>query len=159
MPKLYAHAFHRLGHRADAEDVAQEAFLRLCNIAPNWKQDQAQVTTWLYRVVINLCQDWHRRKTPQDLASVHEPEDTARSPAEQMDEQYRHSALYAAIWDLPDRQRLAVQLRHIDELSNPEIAEIMELSIEAVESLIARGKRKITEILQSQKPELGYSHG
>ena len=58
---------------------------------------------------------------------------------------------------LPENQRLAIQLRHIDELSNPEIAEIMELSIEAVESLTARGKRKLIEILQTQKSKLGYS--
>ncbi len=60
---------------------------------------------------------------------------------------------------LPENQRLAIQLRHIDELSNPEIAEIMELSIEAVESLTARGKRKLIEILQTQKSKLGYSDG
>jgi DNA-directed RNA polymerase specialized sigma24 family protein len=52
-----------------------------------------------------------------------------------------------------------VQLRHIDELTNPQIAEIMELSVEAVESLTARGKRKLTKILQSHKSELGYNHG
>ena len=60
---------------------------------------------------------------------------------------------------LPENQRLAIQLRHIDELSNPEIAESMELSIEAVESLTARGKRKLIEILQTQKSKLGYSDG
>ena len=59
----------------------------------------------------------------------------------------------------PESQRLAVHLRHIDELTNPQIAEIMELSVEAVESLTARGKRKLTKILQSHKSELGYSHG
>ena len=60
---------------------------------------------------------------------------------------------------LPESQRLAVQLRHIDELSNPQIAEIMDLSIEAVESLTARGKRKLSKILQTQKSELGYNYG
>ena len=60
---------------------------------------------------------------------------------------------------LPENQRLAIQLRHIDELSNPEIAEIMGLSIEAIESLTARGKRKLIEILQTQKSKLGYSDG
>ena len=60
---------------------------------------------------------------------------------------------------LPENQRLAIQLRHIDELSNPEIAEVMELSVEAVESLSARGKRKLIEILQAQKSKLGYSDG
>ena len=60
---------------------------------------------------------------------------------------------------LPEGQRLAVQFRHIDELTNPQIAEIMGVSVEAIESLIARGKRKLTKILQSHKSELGYSHG
>ena len=60
---------------------------------------------------------------------------------------------------LPENQRLAVQFRHIDELTNPEIAEIMGLSVEAVESLTARGKRKLIEVLASYKTELGYTHG
>ena len=60
---------------------------------------------------------------------------------------------------LPENQRLAVQFRHIDELTNPEIAEIMGLSVEAVESLTARGKRKLIEVLESYKTELGYTHG
>ena len=60
---------------------------------------------------------------------------------------------------LPENQRLAIQLRHIDELTNPQIAEIMDLSVEAVESLTARGKRKLIEILQTHKSELGYSDG
>ena len=60
---------------------------------------------------------------------------------------------------LPENQRLAVQFRHIDELTNPEIAEIMGLSVEAVESLTARGKRKLMEVLASYKTELGYTHG
>ena len=60
---------------------------------------------------------------------------------------------------MPENQRLAVQFRHIDELTNPEIAEIMGLSVEAVESLTARGKRKLIEVLASYKTELGYTHG
>ncbi len=159
MPKIYSHAYYRLGNIADAEDVTQEAFLKLWKIAPNWKYDKAQVSTWLYRVVYNLCKDRYRRATLENLSSAQEVTDGTQSPADNIDAQYRQKALYDAMSILPENQRLAIQLRHIDELSNPEIAEIMDLSVEAVESLTARGKRKLIEILQSQKSKLGYSDG
>ena len=159
MPKIHAHAYYRLGNIADAEDVTQEAFLKLWKIAPSWKQDKAQVSTWLYRVVSNLCKDRYRRATLEGMLSVEEPTNESQSPSSKIEEELRQKALYAAMSILPESQRLAVQLRHIDELTNPQIAEIMELSVEAVESLTARGKRKLTKILQSHKSELGYSHG
>ena len=159
MPKIYAHAYYRLGNTSDAEDVTQEAFLKLWKVAPNWKQDKAQVSTWLYCVVSNLCKDRYRRATLEGTASTQEPTDEATSPTYGLEEQYRQKVLYAAMSALPEGQRLAVQLRHIDELTNPQIAEIMGVSVEAIESLVARGKRKLTKILQSHKSELGYSHG
>lgn len=159
LPKIYAHAYHRLGNIADAEDVTQEAFLKLWKFAPKWKQDRAQVSTWLYRVVSNLCKDRYRRATLENLGNDQEPTDVTQSAPDKIDEQYRQKALYDAMSMLPENQRLAVQLRHIDELTNPQIAEIMELSVEAVESLTARGKRKLIEILQTHKPELGYNDG
>jgi len=159
MPKIYAHAYYRLGNIADAEDVTQEAFFKLWKFAPNWKQDRAQVSTWLYRVVSNLCKDRYRRAALEDLDLTKEPTDEAQSPADKIDDHYRQKALYGAMSLLPENQRLAVQFRHIDELTNPEIAEIMGLSVEAVESLTARGKRKLIEVLASYKTELGYTHG
>ena len=159
MPKIYAHAYYRLGNTSDAEDVTQEAFLKLWKVAPSWKQDKAQVSTWLYRVVSNLCKDRYRRATLEGLISVQAPSNESQSPIYKIEEGIRQKALYTAMSALPEGQRLAVQLRHIDELTNPQIAEIMGVSVEAIESLIARGKRKLTKILQSHKSELGYSHG
>ena len=159
LPKIYAHAYHRLGNIADAEDVTQEAFLKLWKFAPKWKQDRAQVSTWLYRVVSNLCKDRYRRASLGNLGNAQDPIDGTQSAPDKIDEQYRQKALYDAMSMLQENQRLAVQLRHIDELTNPQIAEIMGLSVEAVESLTARGKRKLIEILQTHKPELGYNDG
>ena len=159
MPKIYAHAYYRLGNTSDAEDVTQEAFLKLWKVAPSWKQDKAQVSTWLYRVVSNLCKDRYRRATLEGLISVQAPSNESQSPTYKIEEGIRQKALYTAMSALPEGQRLAVQFRHIDELTNPQIAEIMGVSVEAIESLIARGKRKLTKILQSHKSELGYSHG
>ncbi len=159
MPKIHAHAYYRLGNIADAEDVTQQAFLRLWQFAPRWEQGNAHVSTWLYRVVSNLCKDRYRRPKLEDLDVAKEPIDETQSPADRIDDQYRQKALYDAMSLLPENQRLAVQFRHIDELTNPEIAEIMGLSVEAVESLTARGKRKLIEVLASYKTELGYTHG
>ena len=159
MPKIHAHAYYRLGNIADAEDVTQEAFLRLWQFAPRWEQGNAHVSTWLYRVVSNLCKDRYRRPKLEDLDISKEPTDETQSPADKIDDHYRQKALYGAMSLLPENQRLAVQFRHIDELTNPEIAEIMGLSVEAVESLTARGKRKLIEVLASYKTELGYTHG
>ena len=159
MQKIHAHAYYRLGNIADAEDVTQEAFLKLWKVAPSWKQDKAQVSTWLYRVVSNLCKDRYRRATLEGLISVQAPSNESQSPIYKIEEGIRQKALYTAMSALPEGQRLAVQFRHIDELTNPQIAEIMGVSVEAIESLIARGKRKLTKILQSHKSELGYSHG
>ena len=70
--------------------------------------------------------------------------------------QDRAAALQLALNQLPDRQREAVILRHIEGLANPEIAQIMEISTEAVESLTARGKRALSAALSPKREELGY---
>ncbi len=158
-PRVFSHAYRMLGDRAEAEDVAQEAMIRLWRIAPDWRQGEAKVTTWLYRVVANLCTDRLRKVRGIALDAVAEPEDDARGPVESLQEQARMDALQAALNRLSDRQRQAVVLRHIEGLGNPEIAGIMEISVEAVESLTARGKRALAAELAGQREALGYADG
>jgi RNA polymerase sigma-70 factor (ECF subfamily) len=157
-PKAFGHAVRLLGNRAEAEDVAQEALLRLWRVAPEWRQGEAKVTTWLYRVVANLCTDRLRRVgRGVALDVVPEPEDEARGPLDKMQAEARADALQTALDGLPDRQRQAVVLRHIEGMANPEIAEIMEISVDAVESLTARGKRALSAALEGRREELGYA--
>lgn len=161
-PRLFAHAARVLGDRAEAEDVVQETMLRLWKQAPDWRQGEAKVSTWAYRVAVNLCTDRLRarkRRGHVDLDSVPDPPSLDPSAVERMTETVRNTALEAALGTLPDRQRQAVVLRHIEGLSNPEIAAIMDIGVEAVESLTARGKRALTAALTDRKEELGYSHG
>lgn len=156
-PRVFALAVRMLSDRAEAEDIAQEAMLRLWKIAPDWESGQAMVSTWLYRVGLNLCRDRLRRRrggqTP--LEAVAEPADPAPGAEARMQRAARADALQVALDTLPERQRQAVVLRHIEGLSNPEIAEIMEIGVEAVESLTARGKRALAKVLLAQKDELG----
>jgi len=158
-PRLVGFARRMLQDTAEAEDVAQEAMLRLWKIAPDWRQGEAQVTTWLYRVVSNLCIDRLRKKPAVALDAIAEPSDGRPSAVEGMLENARQTALQGALDTLPDRQRQAVVLRHIDGVSNPDIAQIMQISVEAVESLTARGKRALTRVLAGRRAELGYEDG
>lgn len=158
-PRAFGQAMRMLGDRAEAEDVAQEAMLRLWKLAPDWRQGEAKVTTWLYRVVANLCTDRLRRARGVDIDSVPEPEDGAETAEGAIQTRLRLDALQAALAELPERQRQAVVLRHIEGLGNPEIADIMEISTEAVESLTARGKRALAAILADRREELGYTDG
>jgi RNA polymerase sigma factor (sigma-70 family) len=158
-PRIFGLAMRMLNDRAEAEDVTQEAMLRLWRIAPRWQPGEARVSTWLYQVALNLCRDRLRRTRGRvvDLDAIPEPADAAPTVVARLQEDSRARALHRALATLPDRQRQAVVLRHLEELSNPEIAAIMEISVEAVESLTARGKRALAAELERQKGELGYS--
>jgi len=157
-PRIFRQAYRMLRDKAEAEDVTQEAMLKLWKIAPDWRQDEAKVTTWLYRIVANLCTDRLRKRRPNDsLDQVAEPEDGSDSADEKMQKKSRSDALNNALDQLPERQKQAVVLRHLDELSNPEIATIMDVGVGAVENLIARGKRALASVLAKRKDELGYS--
>jgi len=157
-PKVLAHASRLLGNRAEAEEIAQEAMLRLWRQAPHWRAGEARITTWLYRVVANLCIDRQRRARggTVTLDAVAEPADSARDVPARMQDRARAQALHAALGGLPARQRQAVVLRHIEGCANPEIAEIMETTVEAVESLTTRGRRALAAALSARKEELGY---
>ena len=156
-PRALGQAYRMLTDRAEAEDVVQDALMRLWKIAPEWRQGEAQVSTWLYLVVANLCTDrLRRRKRNVGIDQIAEPEDPTPSVTDRMQDYTRQKALADALASLPDRQAQAVALRHLEGLGNPEIAEIMEISVEAVESLTSRGKRALAAILAGRKAELGF---
>lgn len=156
-PRALSQAMRMLADRAEAEDVTQDAIMRLWKVAPNWRQGEAEVSTWLYRVVANLCTDrLRKRRRGVALDAIAEPADGAPSVADRLQDDARHRALSEALAQLPDRQARAVSLRHLEGLGNPEIAAIMEIGVEAVESLTARGKRTLAAILAGRKDELGY---
>ena len=159
-PRILGYASRMLaGDRAEAEDVAQETMLRLWRMAPDWLPGETKVTTWAYRVATNLCIDRQRslrRKGQVTLDEAPDIADAAPGADARLQDSRRLAALAAALADLPDRQRQAVVLRHIEGLSNPEIAVVMGLGVEAVESLTARGKRALATLLSGRRDALGY---
>lgn len=155
-PRVLALARRLLQDQAEAEDVTQEAMVRLWQIAPRWQPGGAQPATWLHRVAVNLATDRLRRRRGVGLDQIDEPEDGALPVDEALLQADRMAALDAALAALPDRQRAAVVLRHIEGLTNPEIAAQLDVGVEAVESLTARGKRRLAQLLAGRRADLGF---
>ena len=161
LPGVLGQATRMLSDRIEAEDVAQDAMMRLWKIAPDWRDGEAQISTWLYRVVANLCTDRLRKRKRSGaigMDQVAEPADPAPGAPEQIQTNARMAALSDALAKLPERQAQAVALRHLDGLANPEIAEIMDISVRSVESLTARGKRALASLLAGRRAALGYDN-
>ena len=139
---------------SEAEDIAQEAFLRLWNSAQTLEAGRYGMRPWLRRVASNLAIDWLRKAKRLDV--------TDEVP-EQIDEAGQLQTLEAAevskrveqaLANLPTRQRIAVSLFHFDEMSQREVAELMNLSEDALESLLARGRRRLRDILKEDWQDL-----
>jgi RNA polymerase sigma-70 factor (ECF subfamily) len=158
-PRIHALARRMLDDRTEAEDVTQEAMLRLWRVAPDWRDEGAAVGTWLYRVAGNLCIDRLRRRRERPVAELPDRADTTPAVTARLETAERAAALQAALSALPDRQRLALVLRHLEERPNPEIAAILDTSVEAVESLLARGRRSLAAELAPRRAELGLADG
>lgn len=156
-PRVLALAQRLLKDPVEAEDVTQEAMLRLWKIAPDWRAGEAKVSTWLYRVGANLCTDRLRKKRGVGLDQAPEVADETPNVEDRMITADRGRALRQAMDRLPARQKLALTLRHFEEQSNPEIAEVLETSVEAVESLLARARRALAADLSRNRSALGLT--
>ena len=145
-------AYHYLQNCSDAEDVAQEAFLKILDAAENYTPS-ARFTTYLYRVVANLCIDHTRKKRPHFTDCLPERRTRSALPAEKLAQQERDRAIQDALEDLTGRQRMAVVLRYYEDLSYRNIAAAMDTTPKAVERLLARARKSLERILQDFSEE------
>jgi len=148
LPAMLGLARRILGNAAEAEDVAQEAFMRVWTHAPRW-QPLAQFRTWLTRVVINLCLDRKRRAPWVELETAGEIADPARDAGEKAEDDERERMLAAAIEKLPVRQRSAIVLTYGDGMSNAQVADVLDTSVSAVETLLVRAKQNLRRALEN----------
>ncbi len=154
LPKMIAVARRMLGTQEDAEEVAQEVFLRVWRHAGNWVPGKAEFATWMHRVALNLCYDRLRKKREVAMDVVPECVDGAPTPAQALHDAQVARQVGRAMQELPDRQRSAIVLCHYQNLSNIEAAAIMDISIEALESLLSRGRRGLKARLLAESGDL-----
>jgi RNA polymerase sigma-70 factor, ECF subfamily len=148
--KILALAYRTLGRWDLAEDVTQEVFLRVHRSAPKFKP-KAKVTTWMYRIAVNLCMDTLRRAKRTPVAIPNEdrlPAPTGHDPLEASE---RVEMVKRAVANLPDRQRTVLNLFRYQELSHKEIAEATGWSASSVESLLVRAYANLRKSLSKLK--------
>ena len=146
LPRLLALAERLLGQRGEAEEVVQEAFVRIWKQASQWRPGEAHFDTWLHRVVLNLCYDRLRcGRTRHEKAMDEVPDSADPDPTPEQHWEYskRSERVASALTRLPWRQREVIVLQYYQELSQTEISALMEISVDAVESLLARARRNL----------------
>ncbi len=151
---LVALAWRILGDRAEAEDVAQEVFVRLLVKVPAWEPGGAALRTWLSRVAINLCIDRRRAKRTTPLDDLPEPRDPTADEAVVARRFDMARKVRAALHKLPERQSIALALVYYQGFSNREAANILKVSVDALESLLSRGRRAMKEDLSNVATDL-----
>lgn len=148
LPKILNLGRRMLGDAAEAEDVAQDVFMRVWTHAARWQPGKAKFETWLHRVAMNLCYDRLRKRPASNIDDMPEMADDTPNPAVRLFEMQLAGAVNAALQQLPDRQREAVVLCHYQGLSNIDAADIMGVSVEAMESLLSRARRALKKALK-----------
>lgn len=151
--RLVALARRMLGDAAEAEDVAQEVMLTLWQRAKEIEVPPGGIGGWLYRVTANRCLDRLRARRPQSADGL---EEIQVDPGQERGLQERDigRVVEAALQRLPERQRLAIALCHLEERPMTEAGEILGVSVEAVESLLARARRSLKRDLEGEWREL-----
>jgi RNA polymerase sigma-70 factor, ECF subfamily len=157
---VYSIAMSVLHQPEDAADLTQEAFIRLMRVLPQYS-GESRFTTWLYRLVVNLCRDELRRRGRQvatitaaaDDADQTNPvdliadEDRASDPLRALSDGELRAAVRRALAQLDDHYRLALTLYYFDDLKYTDIAEILDLPLNTVKSHIRRGKERLATLL------------
>jgi RNA polymerase sigma-70 factor (ECF subfamily) len=153
LPRLLALARRMLSDPVEAEDVAQEVMLRVWRQAPRWRPGAARFDTWMHRVALNLCYDRLRRRRDRPMEPSDMP-DPGPAPDRGLIAADIGARVEEAMAALPHRQREAIVLCHYQELSNIEAAALIGVSVEALESLLSRGRRSLrTALADMAAPE------
>ena len=141
-----------VGQKSDAEDIAQDTFLRVWHKASSWRSEGASLRSWLYRIAYNLCIDnLRRRRYDMDIDEM-ELQIDSHGPEETVSNQAQSRRLVIALAALPERQRTALTLCAYHGLSNKEAAVVMDINVEALESLLSRRKLRKSLILDTGGP-------
>ena len=167
-PRVYNLAYRMIGNAEDAHDVAQEAFLRIYDALPRFRGD-ASFSTWMYRIVVNVCHDElsRRRRRPPTLTEL-QPEDgdstalddmltTGETTEDHLLRRERHQALHQAITALPPPFRTVLVLYDLQGFSYDEIAETLRVNVGTVKSRLNRARNILREKIRDQRELFGVT--
>lgn len=149
-PNVFALCRRMLGDDGEAEDRTQEVFLKVWTKPEAWQSGGAKFSTWLYRVAANSCIDRLRKRVPVPVEEIPDTADDAAGPDTQLFQGQLAERVEAALSSLPERQRLALVATYYQDLSNREAAELLGVTVDALESLLARARRKLKELLSDE---------
>lgn len=152
--RAYAVALRILRNVADAEDVAQEALVKAWTHRQSWQPGKAKFSTWLYRVVFNRCIDLRRRPSNSCIDDVAEPQDDQPDSVSTIHRRQVYDRLGEAMATMPEQQRAALTLAYFDDMGNSEIAEILGTTVQAVESLLKRGRQGLRERMRRSENDV-----
>jgi RNA polymerase sigma-70 factor (ECF subfamily) len=155
--RAFAIALRIVGNRADAEDVVQDTMLKVWTHRGKWQHGRAKFSTWLYRVISNRCIDLHRLPRTDNVDAVPEPMDAQPDVVSAMQRDEVTRMLENAMQRLPEQQRVAVILSYHENMSNGEIADVMDTTVAAVESLLKRGRQQLRDLLRRHEGDIRHS--
>lgn len=152
--RYYRVAYRVLLQRQDAEDMVQHAFLKIWEKPQLWQAGKgASFRTWFSRVVVNLCIDLQRSRKPMaGEGALAMMADTDMAADEKLSSRQQQAQVQQAMAGLPEQQRAALSLCHFEEYSNREAAEILGISIKAIESLLVRARKSLRDQLAHLQP-------
>ena len=153
LPVVHRVVWRMMNGHADAEDVAQEALLRLWR-DPSQVREAGALRGWLIRVASNLVMDRYRTKPMQEIDDGLEIADDRDNAEDALDRSRAVATIDAAVAGLPERQKLALTLVHFEHMTNIAAAAVMEVSVDALESLLARARRSLKDRLAPEKTML-----
>lgn len=150
LQRVYAIARGMVYRQQDAEDVAQDVFIRIWIYAKRWEPGYAAVTTWLHRIVMNCCYDHLRKQSKQPLGGFDADvlPDDGKDMEGEMAAVQQQDKIRRALQDLPERQRMAVTLCYLQEMTNAEAAKVMDVHIKALEGLLVRARKALRPVLE-----------
>jgi RNA polymerase sigma-70 factor (ECF subfamily) len=155
--RAYSIALRIVGSAADAEDVVQDTLLKVWIHRGQWQQGRAKFSTWLYRVITNRCIDLRRRPRTDDVDAIPEPADTQPDAVSAMQRSEVNNMLEVAMGQLPEQQRVAVILSYHEDMTNAEIADVMDTTISAVESYLKRGRQHLKKLLRRKEGDIRHA--
>lgn len=147
LPRTLSLATRLLGDPHEAEDIAQETFVRLWRYGHRWDPQGSKLSTWLHQITLNLCRDRIRGRRHHDPELLSTLPSGSPGPGELSLRAEQAHAVHAAIERLPDRQREALMLCHFEGMGNIEAAAALQISVRAVESLLGRARRSLRQWL------------